>query len=77
MFSPVLSCPILSYSAPPLHLTPLPQAQRMEMMHLASKKKELEHNIANCPNEALKNRFRAELQGVQNDIKRLEQGGFT
>jgi len=53
------------------------QAQRMEMMHLASKKKELEHNIANCPNEALKNRFRTELQGVQNDIKRLEQGGFA
>ena len=47
------------------------------MMHLASKKKELEHNIANCPNEALKNRFRTELQGVQNDIKRLEQGGFA
>ena len=29
---------------------------RMQMMHLQSKKKELEHNIANCPNEALKNR---------------------
>ena len=70
MSYPVLFCP-------PLPLTHLPQAQRMEMMHLASKKKELEHNIANCPNEALKNRFRAELQGVQNDIKRLEQGGFT
>ena len=24
-------------------------------------RKELEHNIAKCPNEALKNRFRAEL----------------
>ena len=30
---------------------------RMQMMHMQSKKKELEHNIANCPNEALKNRF--------------------
>ena len=70
----------------------------MAMMHLASKKKELEHNIANCPNEALRNRFRhslsfinnqkmpinippnrfrQELQGVQNDIKRLEGGGFS
>merc|ERR1711971_274806 len=52
------------------------QEQRMAMMHLASKKKELEHNIANCPNEALRNRLRQELQGVQNDIKRLEGGGF-
>ena len=34
------------------------------MMHMQSKKKELEHNIANCPNEALKNRFRAELLSV-------------
>merc|ERR1712128_62194 len=32
------------------------QQQRVEMMHLASKKRELEHNIANCPNEALRNR---------------------
>ena len=24
-------------------------------------RKELEHNIVNCPDEALKNRFRAEL----------------
>ena len=55
----------------------LVQEQRMQMMHLASKKKELEHNIANCPNEALRNRFRQELQGVQNDIKRLEGGGFS
>jgi len=53
------------------------QVQRMEMMHLVSKKKELEHNIANCPNEALRNRFRQDLQGVQNDIKRLEGSGFT
>merc|ERR1712192_300100 len=53
------------------------QEQRMAMMHLASKKKELEHNIANCPNEALRNRFRQELQGVQNDIKRLEGGVFS
>jgi len=53
------------------------QVQRMEMMHLASKKKELEHNISNCPNEALRNRFRQELQGVQNEIKRLEGSGFT
>ena len=30
---------------------------RMQMMHLMSKRKELEHNISNCPNEALKNRF--------------------
>lgn len=52
-------------------------SQRMEMMHLASKKKELEHNIANCPNEALRNRFRTELQQVQNDIKRLDAAGFT
>ena len=34
------------------------------MMHMQSKKKELEHNIANCLNEALKNRFRAELLSV-------------
>ena len=53
------------------------QDKRMEMMHLVSKKKELEHNIANCPNEALRNRFRQELQGVQNDIKRLESTGFS
>ena len=47
------------------------------MMHLASKKKELEHNIANCPNEGLRTRFRQELQTVQNEIKRLEQSGFS
>ena len=34
------------------------------MIHMQSKKKELEHNMANCPNEALKNRFRAELLSV-------------
>ena len=34
---------------------------RMQMMHMQGKKKELEHNLDNCPNEALKNRFRAEL----------------
>jgi hypothetical protein len=33
----------------------------MQMMHMESKKKELELNIVNCPNETLKNRFRAEL----------------
>jgi len=50
---------------------------RMQMMHMQSKKKELEHNIANCPNEALKNRFRAELLSVATEIKRLEAGGFN
>jgi len=50
---------------------------RMQMMHMQSKKKELEHNIANCPNEALKNRFRAELMSVATEIKRLEAGGFN
>ena len=48
---------------------------RMQMMHLQSKRKELEHNISNCPNEALKNRFRSELVGVNNEIKRLESSG--
>jgi len=52
------------------------QQQRVEMMHLASKKRELEHNIANCPNEALRNRFKQELQGVATEIKRLENSGF-
>jgi len=52
------------------------QQQRVEMMHLASKKRELEHNIANCPNEALRNRFKQELQGVSTEIKRLETSGF-
>jgi hypothetical protein len=33
-------------------------------MRMQSKKKELEHNIAICPNEALKNRFRVELLSV-------------
>ena len=37
---------------------------RMQMMLMQSKKEELEYNIANCPNEALKNRFRAELLSV-------------
>jgi len=50
---------------------------RMQMMHMQSKKKELEHNIANCPNEALKNRFRQELLSVVTEIKRLEAGGFN
>jgi len=50
---------------------------RMQMMHMQSKKKELEHNISNCPNEALKNRFRAELLTVATEIKRLEAGGFN
>jgi len=50
---------------------------RMQMMHMQSKKKELEHNIANCPNEALKNRFRADLLNVATEIKRLEAGGFN
>jgi hypothetical protein len=31
------------------------------MMHMQSKKKELELNIVNCPNKTLKNRFRTEL----------------
>jgi hypothetical protein len=34
---------------------------RMQMMHMQSKKKELELNIVNCPNKTLKNRFRIEL----------------
>ena len=50
---------------------------RMQMMHMQSKKKELEHNIANCPNEALKNRFRAESLSVATGLKRLEVGGFN
>jgi hypothetical protein len=33
----------------------------MQMMHMQSKKKELELNIVNCPNKTLKNRFRTEL----------------
>ena len=37
---------------------------RMQMMHMQSKKKELELNIVNCPNETLKNRFKAELLSV-------------
>ena len=37
---------------------------RMQMMHMQSKKKELELNIFNCPNETLKNRFRAEMFSV-------------
>ena len=37
---------------------------RMQMMHMQSKKKELELNIVNCPNETLKNRFRAEMFSV-------------
>jgi hypothetical protein len=37
---------------------------RMQKMRMQSKKKELEHNIAICPNEALKNRFRVELLSV-------------
>lgn len=45
---------------------------RTQILHLESKKKELENNISNCPNEALKNRFRQELQEVLNDIKSLE-----
>lgn len=45
---------------------------RMQMMHLMSKRKELEHNISNCPNEALKNRFRSELAGVNSEIRKLE-----
>jgi hypothetical protein len=49
----------------------------MQMIHMQSKKKELEHNIANCPNEALKNRFRAELLSVATGLKRLEAGGFN
>ena len=44
------------------------------MMHMQSKK---EHNIANCPNEALKNRFRAESLSVATGLKRLEVGGFN
>ena len=47
------------------------------MMHVQSKKKELEHDIANCPNEALKNRLRAELLSVATELKRLEAGGFN
>jgi len=50
---------------------------RMQVMHLASKRKELEHNISNCPNEALKNRFRSELMEVNAQIKQLESGGFS
>ena len=48
---------------------------RMQMMHLLSKRKDLEHNISNCPNEALKNRFRSELTTVNTEIKRLESSG--
>jgi hypothetical protein len=34
------------------------------MIHIQSKKKELVHNIANCPNKVLNNRFMAELLSV-------------
>ena len=50
---------------------------RMQLMHLGSKRQELEHNISNCPNEALKNRFRSELMEVNAQIKQLESGGFS
>jgi len=46
--------------------------KRAQILHLESKKRELEHNISNCPNEALKNRFRQELNEVLKDIKSLE-----
>ena len=46
--------------------------KRAQILHLESKKRELEHNISNCPNEALKNRFRQELYEVLKDIKSLE-----
>jgi len=49
---------------------------KMQMMHLQSKRKELEHNISNCPNEALKNRFRSELLTVNTEIKKLESSGL-
>jgi hypothetical protein len=42
----------------------------MMQMMLMQSKKELEHNIANCPNEALKNRSRAE-SGMQIVLKCL------
>jgi len=45
---------------------------RMLMTHLQSKKKDLEHNIATCPNKALKDHFLAELQSVLGEIKGLE-----
>ena len=44
---------------------------------IAAKKKELELNIVNCPNETLKNRLRAELLSVATELKRLEAGGFN
>jgi hypothetical protein len=50
---------------------------RMQMMLMQSKKEELEHYIANCPYEALKNRFRAESLSMATGIKRLEVGGFN
>ena len=52
------------------------QELKMQMMHLQSKRKELEHNISNCPNEALKNRFRSELSSVNAEIAKLEASGF-
>lgn len=53
------------------------ELQKAEMIHLRSKKKELEHNISNCPNEALKRRFRKDLQEVLNDIERMENNGIN
>jgi len=55
----------------------LANEMRMQMMHLLSKRKDLEHNISNCPNEALKNRFRSELSSVNTEIKRLESSGYN
>jgi hypothetical protein len=37
---------------------------RMQMMHMQSKKKELELNIVNCPNETLKVQGRVALCGA-------------
>ena len=69
MFNPPRSQRSTSAPPPPSGgNTPSRQDQlaelRMQMMHMQTKKKELEHNIANCPNEALKNRSRAELLSV-------------
>ena len=50
---------------------------RMQMMMMQSKRKDLEHNISNCPNEALRNKFRSELSSVTAEIAKLEASGIN
>jgi len=51
------------------------ERRRQEMGALFSRRRELEQNIASCPNDMLKQAFQAQLEQVCYEIRSKEEGG--